>query len=87
MLSDTSLLAVPLGYLALQILAVAQMRAKWQRAAMLPAILMALALIVFVGGMVMNASLATAALMLGLPAATLYLCFLLPAYWLLGSPR
>jgi hypothetical protein len=87
MLTDTTLLAVPLGYLALQILALTQMRAGWHRAAILPAVLMAVALVVFVGGMVMNASLATAALMLGLPVATLYLCLLLPAYWLLGASR
>lgn len=79
---DNVILLVPALYLALQWSALRRMQAGWRRAAIVPVVCMAVALVFFAIGIVTNASMASVWLVLGLPAATLYLLFLFPIHWL-----
>jgi membrane-anchored protein YejM (alkaline phosphatase superfamily) len=75
------ILLIPVLYVALQWAALRRMRHGWQVAAALPALFMAAALAVFVIGILTGASMAAMWLVLGLPAATVYLLILLPLHW------
>lgn len=81
---ETFLILLPVIYVALQWSALQRMRDGWRWAAALPVIAMALALAVFIVGMLTNASMAALWLMLGLPLATLYLVLLLPLHWMVS---
>lgn len=81
------ILGVPLLYVVLQWAALSQMRGGWQVAAMLPATLMGLALVLMIVGIIVHFDIALLGLMVGLPAATLYLMVLWPLYILLGRGR
>jgi hypothetical protein len=81
---ETLLLLVPVLYVALQWSALKRMRHGWRMAATLPVVAMLAALAVFVVGIVTNASMAAMWLVLGLPAATLYLVLLLPLHWMIA---
>ncbi|GEM_PF-5285807 len=81
---ETLLLLTPVAYLALQWSALRRMRDKWRLAATVPVIAMLAALAVFVIGILTNASMAAMWLVLGLPAATVYLLCLLPLHWLVS---
>lgn len=78
-------LLIPVLYVALQCAALSRMRDNWQMAAVMPAAFMLLSLGIFVLGIVTGASSAAMWLILGLPAATIYLVFLLPLHWALHS--
>ena len=81
---DTLSPIIPVLYVALQWLALRQMQNQWHMAAFAPVLAMAAALSLFIIGIALNSSGATIWLVLGLPAATAYLLFLLPAYWLMA---
>jgi hypothetical protein len=81
---ETFLILLPIAYVALQWSALQRMRDRWLWAAVLPVMLMAVALAVFIVGMLTNASMTTLWLMLGLPVATLYLVLLLPIHWIVA---
>lgn len=76
------ILTLPVLYVVLQWAALRRMERRWRTAAMLPGVCMAAALMLFVIGMVTNAGFAPIALVLGLPAATLYLLLLVPIHWI-----
>jgi hypothetical protein len=78
------LVSVPLLYVVLQLSALRRMRNGWRWAAVLPVAAMVGALAVFVIGIATNASMAVLGLVVGLPAATLYLMCLVPLHWLVA---
>lgn len=75
------LVCVPVLYVALQLSALRRMRNGWRWAAILPVFAMGGALTVFVIGIATNTSMAALGLVIGLPAATLYLLCLVPLHW------
>lgn len=75
--------AVPLLYVVLQWAALSRMRDGWHVAAMLPAVIMGLALLLVILGIIVHFDVALIGLMFGLPAATLYLIVLWPLYMML----
>lgn len=77
-------LGLPALYITLQWLALRRMRAGWHMAAWLPVYFLALALAVMAIGIASNGTLATIALMVGLPVATAYLLILWPLHLLLN---
>lgn len=79
---ETIILLIPAIYLGLQWIALKRMQDGWRKAAVFPVIFMAGALAFFVLGIATNASMASVWLVLGLPAATLYLLCLFPLHWL-----
>ena len=82
MLFTDIILATPVLYVILQAVALRRMDDGWRAAALFPGLLMGAALLVFVVGIVTNASMAAMWLVLGLPVATLYLALLLPLHWI-----
>ena len=81
----TLILLLPLLYITLQWAALARMQGAWQVAALLPAIFMTAALGLMVVGIAAQADFAAMALMIGLPAATMYLVVLWPLHFALKS--
>lgn len=81
---ETLLLLTPVAYLLLQWSALKRMQDGWRIAAAFPVLAMLAALVVFVIGILTNASMAAMWLVLGLPLATVYLLFLHPLYWIAG---
>jgi len=81
---ETLLLLTPVAYLMLQWSALRRMQDGWRMAATFPVIAMLAALAIFVIGILTNASMAALWLVLGLPAATVYLLCLLPLHWLVS---
>lgn len=77
-------LGLPVLYVTLQWLALRRMRAGWHMAAWLPVYFLALALAVMAIGIASNGTLATLALLVGLPTATAYLLILWPLHLILG---
>jgi hypothetical protein len=75
---DPYIPAVAFAYAGLQVAALALFKGAWARAAAVPAVLMALALVLFIFGMMAQLPLATVPLGLGLPLSVLYLA----ALWL-----
>lgn len=71
---------VPIVYITLQWAALARMRDGWQVAAVLPAAFMFGALLLLVVGLLTQADLAAAAVIIGLPLATAYLIVLWPLH-------
>jgi hypothetical protein len=82
-MNEQLILVVPLMYVVLQWAALSQMRDRWHMAAMLPAVLMGLSLLLVVVGIIVNLDIALVGLMVGLPAATAYLLVLWPLYIML----
>ena len=78
------IILVPILYVALQWTALHKMKDGWQVAALLPAVMMAGALVVMALGLLTHADIALLALMLGLPIATAYLLVLWPLHLILG---
>jgi hypothetical protein len=78
------LVSVPLLYVALQLSALRRMRNGWRWAAVLPVFAMVAALGVFVIGIATDTSMAVLGLVIGLPAATLYLLCLVPLHWMVA---
>ncbi len=83
-MSAQIILLVPILYVALQWAALHKMRDGWHIAALLPAVLMGVALLFMVVGLLASADLALLALMIGLPMATAYLMILWPLHLVLG---
>lgn len=83
-MSSQIILIVPILYVALQWAALHRMRDGWHIAALLPALVMAVALLFMVVGLIASADLALLALMIGLPLATIYLIVLWPLHLMLG---
>ena len=81
-----AVIILPMLYIALQYAALKRMRAGWQVAALLPVALISLSLLVLILGLIAGVDMAMAAVLLGLPAATLYLMVLLPLYFALRRP-
>jgi len=79
------ILLLPLSYVILQWLALQRMRRAWQVAAALPAVFMALALGVFIVGILTGADLAALLLVIGMPVATGYLVLLFPLHWVMAG--
>ena len=78
MFLDPYIPAIALAYAGLQVAALALLKGAWARAASVPAVFMALALVLFIVGMLIQRPLATVPLGLGLPLSVLYLA----ALWL-----
>lgn len=74
------ILVVPLLYVVLQWAALNRMRDGWQLAALFPAVIMGVALLLVIIGIIVHFDIALLGLMFGLPAATLYLLVLLPLH-------
>jgi hypothetical protein len=83
-LGSALLLMLPVLYVVLQASALRRMRDGWRWAAVMPAVAMGAALVIFVIGIATNASMAALWLMAGLPAATFYLLCLLPLHWMVA---
>lgn len=81
-----AVIAVPVLYIALQYAALSRMREGWQVAALFPVGLISLSLLVMILGLIAGIDVAMAAVIFGLPAATLYLMVLLPLYFALRRP-
>ena len=81
-----AVIALPMLYIVLQYAALTRMREGWQLAALMPVGLISLSLILMILGMISGVDVAVAAVILGLPLATVYLMVLLPLYFALRRP-
>lgn len=77
-------LYIPLFYLVAQVAALRAMPVgRWQTAAVIPVFVMAAAIVIYVGGMLLNLANPAAMITMGVPMAAIYMALLWCSYLLL----